>query len=56
MGGNGKREIPVFAHFTYSRDCWLADEPEVYLKDKQDSYLDITHHFASFRSPELFTI
>lgn len=23
---------------------------------KQDSYLDITHHFASFRSLELFTI
>ena len=55
-GENGKRDIPVSAHFAYSWGSDLQTSLKFTPEGKQDSYLDITHHFASFRSLELFTI
>ena len=56
MGENGKSDIPMFAHFTYSWGSDLQTSLKFTPEGKQDSYLGITHHFASFRSLELFTI
>ena len=48
--------MPVFARFTYSWGSDLLMSLKFTPEGKQDSYLDITHYFASFRSLELFTI